>query len=162
MPAGIIEIEHHVDAAPAEVFDYFVDGAKHVAWQGGGAELDARPGGIYKVPAGPGMTMLGEYVEVDPPNRIVLKWGWQDSTGHLPPDIAVVTPGSTLVEITFTADATGTTVHLTHSGFPDGASLPPHHAGWRIYLEGLATHISGGDTSTLTEQSSSLYRPWGR
>lgn len=161
MPAGIIELEHRITAPPDVVFRYFTDASLHTAWQPGDPELDARPGGIYKVPAGPGMTMLGEYVEVTPPTRIVLTWGWEDTTGRLPADIAVVTPGSTKVEIDLVPDGDNTIVRLTHTGFPDGASLPPHHAGWRIYLEGLATHVAGGDTSHLTDPGSNLYRPWG-
>lgn len=161
MPAGIVELEHAIAAAPDVVFSYFTDGARHLAWQGGTAEIDARPGGIYRVPAGPGMTMVGEYVEVDPPNRIVLRWGWEDTTGHLPPDIACVTPGSTTVEIDFVAHDDGTIVRLRHTGFPEAAALPPHHAGWRIYLEGLATHLAGGDTTALNEASATMYRPWG-
>ena len=45
----------------------------------------------------------GEYVEVDPPSRVVFTWGWEDQETAVP-------PGSSTVEITLTPDGEGTKV----------------------------------------------------
>jgi uncharacterized protein YndB with AHSA1/START domain len=42
------------------------------------ATFDVRPGGIYRVGVIPGNTARGEFVEVDPPHRLVFTWGWED------------------------------------------------------------------------------------
>ena len=37
-----------IDAEPETIFPFLVDAEKHVEWCGASAELDARPGGIYR------------------------------------------------------------------------------------------------------------------
>jgi uncharacterized protein YndB with AHSA1/START domain len=58
------------------VFEFFVDPQKMRRWKGTVAELDPRPGGTYRVGgiAG-GATVVGEFVEIDPPRRLVFTWG---------------------------------------------------------------------------------------
>ena len=41
------------------------------------AELDARPGGNFRVQVLPGHTARGRFVELDPPRRLVYTWGWE-------------------------------------------------------------------------------------
>jgi uncharacterized protein YndB with AHSA1/START domain len=62
------ELEVRIQARPETVFEFFVDPEKMTRWKGTHAELDPRPGGTYRVGgiAG-GETVVGEFVEIDPP-----------------------------------------------------------------------------------------------
>ena len=72
------ELEVRIQARPETVFEFFVDPDKMKRWKGTEAELDPRPGGTYRVGgiAG-GATVVGEFVEIDPPRRLVFTWGWE-------------------------------------------------------------------------------------
>ncbi len=48
---------------------------------GSAAELDPRPGGELRVDVIPGSIASGEFVEVDPPRRLVYTWGWEEGGG---------------------------------------------------------------------------------
>ena len=51
---------------------------KATRWMGQEAFFDPRPGGEYRVEVISGETSpLGEFVEVDPPRRLVFTWGWE-------------------------------------------------------------------------------------
>jgi uncharacterized protein YndB with AHSA1/START domain len=120
-----IEVEQLIAATPATVFSYLVDPAKFIEWMGVGAELDPRPGGKFRIDADGGNIATGEYVEVDPPHRLVMTWGWDRD--------AAVPPGSTTVEITLTAEGAGTRLRLRHMGLPSDAARETHHGGWTLY-----------------------------
>jgi uncharacterized protein YndB with AHSA1/START domain len=97
---------------------------------GVGAELDARPGGRFRIDADGVHVALGEYLEVDPPHRLVMTWGWLDDES--------IPPGSTLVEITLTPEGAGTRLRLVHTGLPDEPAREIHGAGWNLYTTKLA------------------------
>jgi uncharacterized protein YndB with AHSA1/START domain len=103
---------------------------------GEAATLDPRPGGIYSVQMGNGWTVLGEYVEVDPPRRVVFTWGWEDGV-EVPP------PGASTVEITLTPDGEATVVRVVHRGLPTEESAASHRSGWQRFLPQLAAVASG-------------------
>ena len=165
MPAGPLEtslVEHEVrvTARPEIVFAYFTDPARMVQWMGAEAMLDPRPGGICRIafqpssatvealaktfsPArnphemdGPGV-MMGEFVEVEPYERIVFTWGWEQ-------EALVTPPQSTLVEVSLVSDGEDTIVHLAHRRLP-AASIDFHRAGWSHYLPRLVIAAVGGD-----------------
>jgi uncharacterized protein YndB with AHSA1/START domain len=99
--------------------------------EGGSAELDPRPGGIYRVTVGEGMTARGRYVTVEPSTRVVFTWGWEGN--------ADVPPESTTVEITLIDAGDATILRLRHSGLPDRAAHELHEQGWVMYLDRLPT-----------------------
>src|SRR4051794_27220072 len=103
---------------------------------GSEATLDPRPGGICRFDIN-GSHMIGEYVQVDFPWRIVFTWGWETRMFE-------VGAQSTAVEVSFTGDGDGTIVRLTHSRLPHGARAF-HGAGWRHYLVRLAQVPAGID-----------------
>ena len=49
LPDDTIELERRIEASPDTVFAYFTDAEKYMQWQGVEAELDPRPGGIFRV-----------------------------------------------------------------------------------------------------------------
>jgi uncharacterized protein YndB with AHSA1/START domain len=126
--AGVLEHEVTVQAPPDIVFAYFVDPDKLVRWMGSHATLDARPGGIFRLEYRDG-TARGEFVELEPPTRVVFTWGWED-----PED--AVQPGASTIEVTLAAVGDATLVRLRHLGLPDG-SRDGHAEGWDHFLPKL-------------------------
>jgi uncharacterized protein YndB with AHSA1/START domain len=136
-----IRLDVRLDAAPAEVFRFLTDAERYVRWQGVRAELDPRPGGVYKVWMNARTVASGEYLEVEPPRRVVFTWGWEGDDQ--------VPPGSTTVELTLTADGDGTVLSLVHRGLPDGAAAALHEEGWRFFSERLRLLAAGGDPGPM-------------
>jgi uncharacterized protein YndB with AHSA1/START domain len=134
----VVEREIHIDASPDTVFEFFTDPAKMVRWKGESATLDPRPGGIYRVEMNEQAIAIGEYVELDPPNRIVFTWGWEGGYASTP-------PGSSTVEVTLTPDGDGTLVRLVHSRLSTPESAEAHGHGWDQYMPRLAIAAAGGE-----------------
>ena len=63
------ETEVRVEARPETVFRFFTDPVRMMQWKGVDAALDPRPGGVYRVNVTGRETVIGEYVEIDPPDR---------------------------------------------------------------------------------------------
>ena len=116
-----------IGAEPAFVFDFLITNDGMTAWMGEWADLDPRVGGQFAVDVA-GSAVRGEFLEVDPPHRVVVSWGMAGSD-DLP-------PGLSTVAFTLTPIATGTRVDLVHSGLPDRA-LAGHARGWQHYFERL-------------------------
>jgi uncharacterized protein YndB with AHSA1/START domain len=125
-----------VKASPATIFEFLTIPEKIIEWNGTEAELDPRPGGIYRVLMGNGHQSAGEFVEVAPDERVVFTFGW-DLPGHPIP------AGSTKVEITLIPEGESTRVRLVHSGLPADA-VSDHTKGWEHYLNRLGVVASGG------------------
>lgn len=137
-----VEREVRIAARPETVFEFFTDPEKMIRWKGRRAELDARPGGTYRVEINDQAVALGEYVEVDPPGRIVFTWGWEGQEGGQGEH--AVPPGSSRVEITLEPHGDGTLVRLRHLDLP-AESRELHGQGWDLYLGRLTAAASGGD-----------------
>jgi uncharacterized protein YndB with AHSA1/START domain len=142
--ANIVELTVRLDAAPDEVFGFLTDAERYVRWQGVKAELDPRPGGVYRVWMDADTVARGEYVEIDPPRRLVFTWGWEGN--------ADVPPGSTTVELSLEAEGDGTVLSLRHMGLPDGETAAMHEEGWRFFTDRLSTAVRGGDPGPMASQ----------
>lgn len=126
-----------VDARPETLFRLLTDPAEHVRWMGTEADLDPRPGGRYAVNVAGAYPAAGEFVEVVPHERVVVTFGW-DVEGN------PLTPGSTTVTWTLTAEGDKTRVRMVHGNLPDEAAVAEHGHGWDHYLDRLTT-VGGGD-----------------
>lgn len=146
--AAVVEREIRIDAAPETVFEFFVDPRKMLQWKGRKAELDPRPGGIYRVELNDATIARGEYVEVEAPHRVVFTWGWegQESGEHAVP------PGASRVEVELAPDGDGTLVRLRHLDLPEEAR-EIHAQGWELYLGRLAKAVAGADPGPDPNQS---------
>jgi uncharacterized protein YndB with AHSA1/START domain len=125
-----------IDAAPETIWPFLTDPTKHVEWMGTAADIDPRPGGVYRVLVGGQNKSGGEFVEVVPNEKLVFTFGW-DQEGHGIP------PGSTTIEITLHPEGSKTRVRLVHRGLPDDA-LGDHGQGWEHYLGRLAVAATDG------------------
>jgi uncharacterized protein YndB with AHSA1/START domain len=131
--------EVHIAATPADVFPYFTDPEKLVAWKAATVEADARPGGRFRMDVtGRGDVAEGEYLDIDPPHRIRFTWRWENEQ----PDTRAATPAHSVVEVTLTADGDGTLLRLVHRGIP-GPNREASAAGWAHYLARLELAATG-------------------
>jgi uncharacterized protein YndB with AHSA1/START domain len=74
---AVLEYETRIVASPETVFQFFTDPAKMVQWMGTDATLDPRPGGVCRINPTGRAVMSGEFLEVDPPRRLLFTWGWE-------------------------------------------------------------------------------------
>jgi uncharacterized protein YndB with AHSA1/START domain len=72
-----LEFELQVAARPETVFRFFTDPARFARWMGAGAEIAGHAGGSFRVPYPGGNVAAGTVVELDPPRRIVMTWGYE-------------------------------------------------------------------------------------
>ncbi|HEY6278841.1 MAG TPA: SRPBCC domain-containing protein [Streptosporangiaceae bacterium] len=133
----VVEVSVHIAAPPETVFGYFTDPGRYVQWMGAGATLEPVAGGCYRILMRGGVEAAGEFVEIDPPHRLVFTWGWTNDRA--------VPPGATRVVITLRAERGGTRVVLRHYGLPDDGQRDHHRGGWEFYLDRLCVRIQGGD-----------------
>lgn len=66
-----LERQVRIAARPETIFAFFVDPQKMLQWKGIEAELDPRPGGIYRVNVTGKDIARSEYVEIVPYTRVV-------------------------------------------------------------------------------------------
>ena len=110
--------------------------------------LEPLPGGRFAVDIN-GVPFRGEYLEVDPPHRVVVSWGMAGS--------ADLPPGSSRVEFTLTPTPTGTALSLNHTGLPE-TRAQTHGIGWRHYLGRLHISAAGGDPGGARHIGSGPFR----
>ena len=134
---AVYERTIEIDASPETVWEFFVDPSKLMRWMGIDAELETRPGGIYRCNVIPGHTALGEFVEVDKPRRVVITWGWDANEG--------VPPGSSTIEVELAPEGNGTSVRFVHKNLPSAEAVASHAQGWDHYLARLELAAAGGD-----------------
>ena len=130
-----------IAASPETVWEFLVDPDKVTTWMGQAASFDPRPGGEYRLDVISGNTARGEFVEVDPPRRLVHTFGWEPGADGPNP----VPSGSTTVEIELVPDGEGTLLRFTHRDLPSAEAAESHGHGWDHYLERLEVAAAGGD-----------------
>lgn len=148
VPSDATKHEVRIEAAPEVVFSFFTDPHKMSRWKGTSADLDPRPGGLYRVGVTTRDVVVGGFVELDPPTRIVFTWGWEASEQ--------IPPGSSTVEVTLIPDGDVTILRLVHRGLPDGAG-PMHEDGWDHFLPRLSVAASGGDPGRRLKERQSEF-----
>jgi uncharacterized protein YndB with AHSA1/START domain len=144
MDACVVELETVVrevaiEASLENVWELLTDPDQAALWMGRQATFDLRPGGRYRVEVLPGRIASGEFIEVDPPHRLVHTWGWEAGNSSSVP------PGSTTVEYELVPEGEGTRLKFTHKDLPNQEAADSHATGWDHYLERLAVASAGGD-----------------
>jgi uncharacterized protein YndB with AHSA1/START domain len=137
VPGDLIIVRRLIKARPATVFGFFTDRDRWLSWQGVAADIDPRPGGVFRMNVRGDGYASGQFLIIEPPNRIVFTWGWEGDP--------VVPPGSSQVEVTLEADGEGNTqLTLVHSGLARPV-FDLHRVGWDHYLGRLTVRAGGGD-----------------
>ena len=111
------------------VLQLLTDPVKMLRWMAVAAEIEAKPGGIYRLDPNGRDIIRGEYLEVIPNSKVVFARGF-DQAGHKIP------AGSTVVEILLQPRDSGTGVRLIHRDLPPELRQR-HEMGWAHYLSRL-------------------------
>ena len=77
------------------------------------------------------MTNEGTFSVVEPEQRVVYTWEWNN-------DGEVST-----IDVRFAETSSGTEIHIHHSGFEKPESMSQHDAGWDSYVQGLTALLEG-------------------
>jgi uncharacterized protein YndB with AHSA1/START domain len=133
-----VEQEIRINAKPETVFAFLVEQTKLRRWMSIGGNWDPKPGNPYRLEMSKEDIAAGTFMEVRPPERLVLTWGWEG-------DDAVTKPGSSTLEFTLRPDGTGTLVRLVHRDLPTPESAEQHAKGWEYFLNRLQIAAAGGD-----------------
>ena len=136
-----VERELEIAASPETVWAFLVDPEKVARWFGKQAWLEPRPGGQYRVDVIGGHIAAGEFVELDPPRRLVHTFGWEPEGGNENP----VPPGASTIEFELEPSGDGTTLKFRHTGLPGAEAAGSHAHGWDHYLARLVVAGGGGD-----------------
>jgi uncharacterized protein YndB with AHSA1/START domain len=122
--------------APAEmVFEMLTDGELLTEWVACEATADPRQGGEFRWVYENEDVVLGRFVKIEAPRRLVLAYGWEVPVSRAIP------PGSTEVEITLEEVDGATLLRLLHRGLPP-AEIESHTGGWRYFLGRLAARVA--------------------
>lgn len=125
-----------IAARPDEVFEMFTTEAGLRRWMAREASVDLRPGGAWRWTFENGDASAGEFLEIEPPDRLVFTYGWESGP------FADVGPGTTRVDVTFEQVDGGTLVTVDHAGLPV-THVERHAAGWRYFIGVLADVCAG-------------------
>lgn len=136
-----LTIKRRFNAAPAKVFQAWIDPEKIKRWMGPGevstvtAECDARTGGRYRIlmraPDGQEHDVSGVYREIIVNEKLVFTWAWKSTPDR-----------ESLVTVTLKADGDGTIMTLTHEQFFDEDARDRHQHGWSGAMEKLDRHLA--------------------
>ncbi|MEA2211787.1 MAG: hypothetical protein QOF83_1735 [Solirubrobacteraceae bacterium] len=135
MAAEAIAASVFVNAPPERVYEYFTRPEAIVRWMGDYALLEAQPGGRFTLDI-KGTPVRGRYLELEPPHRLLISWGYAGSE-RLPPEASTV-------EVRLSAQPGGTRVELEHRDLPDEQTAA-HASGWTHYLARLQSAAANGD-----------------
>jgi uncharacterized protein YndB with AHSA1/START domain len=145
---AVLRLSRRFDAPRERVFEAWTNPEVLKDWWHAGpdwdtpeAEVELRPGGSYRLAMrdpGSGQThaLVGEYREVQPPERLVYTWTWESN-----PEEMRGSEGS-LVTVEFVEDGDATNVEITHSGFASEEIRDLHAHGWEACLANLERLLS--------------------
>lgn len=114
-----------IRALPDVVFRFFTDSGRWASWWGAGSTVDPTPGGQVLVRHPNGIEMVGEVLDIAPPERFSFTYGYASGTP--------VAPGQSRVIISLEQVPEGTRLHLRHE-FAEPDSVHHHVQGWRYQL----------------------------
>jgi len=107
------------------------------------ASMDLRVGGKFRIqmktPDGEFYTAVGEFKEVQAPERLVYTWDWEkDGSGE---EFGEVEGKPSLITVEFLQRGERTEMVLTHSRFATVETRDSHARGWGRIVDSLATFV---------------------
>ncbi len=134
----VLDLEYTLDAPPEEVFRMLTESTELVKWWGPhdftipAAELSLTEGGRYRFrmapPDGEPFHLSGEFLEIDPPWRLVYTFLWEEPT----PD-----DRETVVDLSLGSTGEATRLLLSQGPFLTEERLDLHRSGWTESFEKL-------------------------
>jgi uncharacterized protein YndB with AHSA1/START domain len=118
-----------LNAPMAEVYRHLTTAEGLLKWMAVDAVVEPVPGGRLQWTDENGATMIGRFIELDPPQRLVFAYGWKE-------DLMGVPPESTTVEINLKEADGKTTLSLAHRSIPPDV-VDDHMRGWIFFLSRL-------------------------
>jgi len=103
-------------------------------WQAGEIEIDLCIGGTYRIDMnrsgtiGAGVSVVGRFVEIQPPNRLVYTWQWEGAFAAMP---------ETLVTLELQGTSDETLLTIRHDGFGESGTRQQHRSGWMTACDRL-------------------------
>jgi uncharacterized protein YndB with AHSA1/START domain len=131
-----LKLTRLIEADPAKVFDAWTEPQHLNLWSAPEgmdveAEVDLSVGGKYRIRmkgAEGEFNAVGEYLEIDRPNRIRYTWSWEEEGNDY---------YETVVTVEFHDRDGATEVVLIHEQFPDADIAGKHTEGWTSCLNRL-------------------------
>lgn len=130
-----LRVERALDAAPERVWAAFTTAEALAAWMWPErwqttSEVDLRVGGRYRIASSvTGMAIVGEFVALEAPTRLVQTWQWEGE------------PEETLVTVTLEPRGTGTALTIVHERFDGAQERDEHLQGWNDCLDRLPGYL---------------------
>lgn len=152
---GGLVLSRAFDAPPTAVWQAWTDPQQFAAWWGPRGftttvrRLEVRPGGTYHYcmhdPDGTDYWGTGEYLEVDPPRRMLMTDNFSDAQGNIVPASRYGLPdrtGTSHVEVTLEeVGEDRTRLTLRHTGLT-GEDLAGAEQGWTEMVDKLASYLT--------------------
>jgi uncharacterized protein YndB with AHSA1/START domain len=146
--ATVLTLSRRFDAPRERVFEAWTNPdvlrewwAAQPGWEASHAEVELKPGGRYRLSMRDPEndvehTVVGEYREVTPPERLAFTWTWETNEAQM------AGSDDTLVVVEFREAGGGTEVVLTHSGFANDEIRDMHGQGWSGIFDSLERLLS--------------------
>jgi uncharacterized protein YndB with AHSA1/START domain len=134
----VVQIRRTLPCPPEDAYQAWTDPELVPQWfkppdgTGGRAEMDVRVGGTYRWAMERGgrvAYVVGEYLEVSPPSRLVFTFGWEAMPG--------VELRDSVVTVEFNDRGDEVELVITHARIPDAELREQHGDGWREMLANL-------------------------
>ena len=135
-----LELRRRIAASPERLYSAWTTPEQLLAWWGPRgvrciqAEVELHVGGRYRLgnqlPDGRVLFIVGEFLAIEPPNRLVYTWSIEAEVAQ-----------AELVTVSFNQHGAETEVVVVHERIRDRATRDEHVAGWNGCLDGLAAHV---------------------
>ncbi len=151
-PAFIVRRSLVIAASREVVYRYFTDSERFARWWGAGSTIEAVVGGSYHIRYPNGSTAGGQVIELMPPERIVLSWGYDDPAQP-------IARGGSRVVFTLSEVPEGTLLQLAHE--VDTKEIHDAHvAGWRYQLAVFAHVVNSEQHADAARLATDFLRAW--
>jgi uncharacterized protein YndB with AHSA1/START domain len=141
----ILTLECVLDAPRQRIFSLLTEPGELMKWWGPHGfttpeiELDLRVEGSYRFsmqpPDGDVFHLSGRFLEIDPPDRLVYSFRWDEPTAD---------DRDTVVTLSLAAHGDSTTVFLSQGPFATEERLALHRDGWTDSFEKLRAVVASG------------------
>lgn len=138
MSIKTIAKEQFIKATPERVFKALTEKQELERWFVPKADLDLKPGGIFRVEMAPGIGEHGKVKEVKPSKLFSFTW-------------EALSPTPTTLAFELTQEKDGTLVTFTHSGIGEGEGWEVYATigqAWDAHLKDLTSWIETGTCPT--------------